>query len=116
MSDYKPCSDRTKWPEEARAIANDPKFGLTEEAIFYHETEFPNANPFADYIELPYQKRGARTFRWIPLRVFVGPGKGNRVFSFAIKWPEREGVIASGGTKYHDVRLSTETDCTEAVA
>lgn len=94
-------ADRSLWPEEAVAIADSEL--LPDDALFFRAVRWPYKTPYDDYMVLPRQPRGERSWRWCPVKVVVGKRPDERVFLYAMKWPERAGVIASGGTARRDV-------------
>lgn len=96
-------ADRTTWPDEAVKLAESEL--LPDDALFYGSIVWPNPSAYADAIELPPQPRGERSWRWCAVKVVTGPGRGDRLWLFAMRWPERAGVIKSGGTAHRDVLI-----------
>lgn len=111
---YTPTDDRSKWPAEARKVAEDHH--IPEGSWFYRVIDWPVKDAYDEDYQLPHQPRGERTWRWIRNKPLTGTRPNQKRWLFAQKWPEREGVIKSGGTQYRDMTLSTEVDETEAVA
>lgn len=113
MSDYVPSTDRSQWPAEAVGLAEWAQ--LPEHALFYRVVDWPVEDPWGDEIKLPKLPRGQQSYRWMPVKIFTGPGRGDKCWIFAQRWPERERVIKAG-KDVRDVTLSTAADPAEAVA
>ena len=104
---YTPSADRSTWPAEARAIAEDPKLKLPDHAVFYMDYVWPNPDAWIGALKLPRVRYGD-TEMWVPVRVHTG-GRPDHVWVFAQKIPRKP-------PRNLECKLSTEVDETEAVA